>query len=930
MGSQVAWLGPVTSIGTLAVMLVAALLLAGLFGFLYRQEGDRFLGLWCLAWAADSVRYVLALAFSSGVMPLPVLIAHQGVAVISGLFLLGGTFDLARRPIPRLWPILALAGILWVALAGIAGVSFWLLTLPVFGFLGLTYVATGVALMVRPFFPPMGRYMAGGLLLLWGLHKLDYPFVRPDPDLVAWGYLVAAVLALATAFAFLVAFFQRALDRSRSAEGSFHRERRFLGQVLDTSPSGITVVDPQGNMVFANPCAEEILGLPLKEITRRTHNDPHWHITDLDGFPVPDEDLPFNRVMTSGETQTEMVHAIEDAEGNRRILSINGAPIRDEAGRLEAVVFNLEDITRQVSMEAETRQLSQAVEQSADLVLITDTDATIEYVNPAFERVTGYSREEAIGRTPQIIQSGENPDEVYQRLWATIQRGEPFSGTLINRRKDGTLYYEEKTITPLLDERGRITRYLSTGKDITERVRAEEYLQYLATHDALTDLPNRALFLDRVKQHLAQLQRSEYEAAVLILDISRFRVINESIGHALGDRLLQEVAKALQTQLRPGDTLARLGADRFAFLLANLQEGKDAVRVCRRVLGVFAKSFEVNGHEVPVGGRVGGSLYPQDGTEPENLLKRAENALSQAKKGPETGYRFYGEKGAEQVLENRLAMETELRRALDNGEFHVVYQPQVALNTSRVVGAEALLRWESPRFGSVSPGEFIPVLEDLGLIGPVGDWVLQASMREVAEHLKKGLNEGFVLSVNLSPIQLEDPEFPDRVGAWLRELDFPVESLELEVTERLLVEARETVNAGLNRLQEMGIRLVVDDFGVGYASLSYLVRFSLAGLKIDRSFVSPHPDSRTDPIVEAILGLAQGLELQVVAEGVETSTQANWLRNLDCDLGQGFLYAKPMAMDHLSSFLGDSSELMWPKSSSGGEESDNTLRKKEE
>ncbi len=264
-------------------------------------------------------------------------------------------------------------------------------------------------------------------------------------------------------------------------------------------------------------------------------------------------------------------------------------------------------------------------------------------------------------------------------------------------------------------------------------------------------------------------------------------------------------------------------------------------------------------------------------------------------------------------------METELRRALDKGEFHVVYQPQVALDTSRIVGAEALLRWESPRFGSVPPGQFIPVLEDLGLIGPVGDWVLEAAMRDVSGRLKNELDEGFVLSVNLSPIQLEDPEFPDRVGDWLRELDFPVEDLELEVTERLLVEARETVQAGLSRLQELGIRLVVDDFGVGYASLSYLVRFPLAGLKIDRSFVSPHPNPRTDRIVEAILGLAQGLELHVVAEGVETSTQAEWLRNQDCDLGQGFFYAKPLPLDDLASFLAGSSDLRLAKSSSRGE-----------
>jgi diguanylate cyclase (GGDEF)-like protein/PAS domain S-box-containing protein len=538
--------------------------------------------------------------------------------------------------------------------------------------------------------------------------------------------------------------------------------------------------------------------------------------------------------------------------------------------------------------------LARAIEQTDDAVMITRSDGVIEYVNPGFERITGYRSGDIIGRRPSILASGMHPPAFYSELWRTLGRGESFRSVFTNRRSSGELYYEEKTISPIRGADETISHFVATGKDVTERIAAERRLEYLANYDALTGLPNRSLLHDRLAQAIQRAHRLGKGVAVQFVDLDRFKLINDTLGHNAGDRVLIEAASRLRQCLRATDTVARLGGDEFILIQEGVGNPDEVEQVARKVLDAFAPCFPVappQGLFVSVS--VGLALYPGDGLTPDELLMRADLAMYRAKEGGRNSFRFF-EAAMDASAMRTLTLEAAIRGALDNREFAVVYQPIIDTRTQRPIAVEALMRWHSPVHGTVPPDHFIPLLEENGMIVPVSRWALRQALRQVRT-LQCAGQPALRLAFNLSSRQFRDVELLQDVTAALDEAGFDPTLLELELTESALMDNPDASAAVLEALRARGIRVAVDDFGTGYSSLAYLMRFPVRTLKIDRSFVYQMERSKeAATIVRAIASLARSLGLELIGEGVENVGQLALLQEVGCHQVQGFLFSRPV------------------------------------
>jgi diguanylate cyclase (GGDEF)-like protein/PAS domain S-box-containing protein len=546
-----------------------------------------------------------------------------------------------------------------------------------------------------------------------------------------------------------------------------------------------------------------------------------------------------------------------------------------------------------------TQMLAQAVEQTDDAVMITRADGVIEYVNPGFERITGYLANDVVGRKPGFLRSGMHPPTFYNEIWRTISRGEPFRSVFTNRRHNGELYFEEKTISPIHGSDGAISHFVATGKDVTERISAERRLEYLANYDALTGLPNRSLLHDRLSQAIQRAHRTGKSVALQFVDLDRFKLINDTLGHNIGDRVLIEAATRLRHCLRATDTVARLGGDEFILIQEDVSHPDVVEQVAHKVLDAFAVRFQVGTHSLFASVSIGLALYPEDGLGPDELLMRADLAMYRAKEAGRNSFRFF-EANMNANAMRTLTLEVAIRGALDNHEFALVYQPIIDTRTHRTVAVEALLRWHSPDHGTVPPDHFIPLLEENGLIVPVSRWALREALRDVRAMHKAGQPE-VRLAFNLSSRQFRNVSLLQDITAALDEAGFPPQLLELELTESALMDNPEASAAVLETLRARGIRVAVDDFGTGYSSLAYLLRFPVRTLKIDRSFVHGMEHSReAATIVRAIASLAGSLGLEMVGEGVENHAQLALLQELGCHQIQGFLFSRPLPAGELA------------------------------
>lgn len=530
---------------------------------------------------------------------------------------------------------------------------------------------------------------------------------------------------------------------------------------------------------------------------------------------------------------------------------------------------------------------------AAEGMTITDDHSRIIAVNPAFSQITGYTLEDIAGSTPAVLGSGRQSTSFYREMWATLEREGQWQGEIWNRRKDGEVYPEWLSITAVRKTSGELTHYIGIFSDITDRKAAEARIHHLAHHDALTNLPNRTLLQDRLEQAILQSRRNRRHAAVLFIDLDRFKLINDTLGHDVGDGLLSQMAQRCLACVRDTDTVARQGGDEFVVVLPELEQAQDAAMVARKLVTELGKPYLLGDHELTVTASIGIAIYPEDGRNASVLLRNADAAMYGAKSDGRNAYQFYSSELNTASL-GELLLENQLRGALDRDELLLYFQPKVSAASGHIEGAEALLRWHHPELGLLAPGRFVPAAEEAGLIVSIGEWVLRTACRQLRVWLDAGI-EPVRIAVNLSAQQFAHQDLVGLVKSVLAETGLPAGLLELELTETMLMRDVDRATDILSRLRALGVKLSIDDFGTGYSSLAYLKRFEVDVLKIDRSFVH---DIRTDgadgKIAAAVIALAHSLGQQVVAEGVETEYQRDYLTRHHCDVLQGYLFGRPM------------------------------------
>jgi diguanylate cyclase (GGDEF)-like protein/PAS domain S-box-containing protein len=533
----------------------------------------------------------------------------------------------------------------------------------------------------------------------------------------------------------------------------------------------------------------------------------------------------------------------------------------------------------------------QVFDSTQESIMMTDACANIVAVNPAFEQITGFREADVVGRNPSVLRSGRHDAAFYRSMWNGLEQDGQWRGEIWNRRKNGEIYPERMSISAVRDDAGNLTAYVSVSTDLSALKAAHNRLDFLSNHDALTLLPNRSLFHDRLQQSIAAARRDGSQLALLLVNVDRLSRINDSLGHAAGDALLREVARRASEVAGPADTVARLSGDEFV-LLTGCEDTEDIILAAQRLIEAIAQPIAVDGHDVVVTGSIGISVFPRDGSEPGELLRAADAALANQKDAGRNGFRFFKGEMNDQAM-RWLALETRLRRAIGQAELALHFQPQVALD-GRVLGMEALLRWHSSELGRVSPADFIPLAEDTGLILPIGDWVIRQACLQNKAWQDAGL-PCLPVAVNVSAHQFKAGTVPQVVRAALQETGLGPQYLEIELTESVMMGDTTAAEAQLAELRAMGVSLSLDDFGTGYSSLGYLSRFSLDKLKIDQAFVrNITSDPRSAAIAQATIALAEGLSLKVVAEGVETLAQRDFLGRIGCQVLQGYLYSQPV------------------------------------
>jgi diguanylate cyclase (GGDEF)-like protein/PAS domain S-box-containing protein len=723
--------------------------------------------------------------------------------------------------------------------------------------------------------------------------KSEYRFLRPDgrmvwvvgeahPEYAENGELTGYVGSITD------------ITARREAEQALRDSEERFRKTFHASPAIIGISRLRdGVFIDVNETFEEISGWRRHETIGRSS-------LELNLWTDPQRRAELLKRLEQKSTIHGIDYSLRTKSGE--IRHCLGSVERLTLGGEDCLMMVLQDITDRERTEAERNKMSRAIEQTGDSVMITNRDGLIEYVNPAFETTTGYSAKEVVGKKPNMLKSGAQGQDFYRNLWKTILAGDTFSEVFVNKKNDGTLYYEEKTITPLKDARGQITHFVATGRDISERMQSQERLQYMAHHDALTDLPNRTLFLDRLKQALARARWHKRTAAVLFIDIDRFKNINDTLGHEVGDDLLQQLSRRLKHCLREGDTVARFGGDEFVVLLDDLAAASDARNLAGKILDQLRPPFEAGAATLHVTASIGISLFPTDGEESNSLLRNADTAMYRAKDSGRNNYQFYSAEMSARAFE-RLTLENNLRQALERQEFLLYYQPIVNTQTGMVTGVEALLRWQHRDFGMVLPNEFIPLLEETGLIVPVGQWVLQEACRQLATWHQQSWPE-LRVSVNLSSRQLSDETLYATVEESLKRHHLRPDLLEIEITESAILQHNSASTQTLESLRQLGVRIALDDFGTGYSSLSHVQNFDVDVIKIDRSFVMDIPGDKTDTaITEALIALGKGLKLDIIAEGVETGTQRDFLAALGCHVMQGYLFSRPLPASEIPGIL---------------------------
>ncbi len=679
----------------------------------------------------------------------------------------------------------------------------------------------------------------------------------------------------------------------RSEEEALRRSEAQFRNLVETTQDWFWETDPDGHFTYVSPRVQDLLGYTPQEILGKTPFD----------LMRPAEAKRVAAIIRRLVREREPLRLVENTliarDGRALVHETSGIPFFDHDDRLQGYRGINRDISQRVEGQQRLRLAAQILEQTPEGVVVTDTRTRVLSVNQAFERTTGYSAAEILGMTPHLLASGRHDQAFYRRMWEEINSAGSWQGEIWNRRKNGDIYPEWLNITAIRDESGAVTHYAAIFSDISTQEHVRKRLHNLAYYDALTELPNRELFHDRLTNALITAARDRHSVALLFFDLDRFKNINDTLGHTVGDELLKAVAARLPEVMRGSDTAARLGGDEFTIILPTIHTPSEAGVVANKVLTAFQQHFHIAGHELFVTTSIGIALYPQDAADAELLLRNADTAMYRAKELGRNNYQFYDSHMSSRFAE-RIGLENDLRKAAENGEFSLMYQPQFDIDSQRIVGLEALLRWNHPSHGLVSPAQFVPIAEESGLILPLGIWVLEQSCAQALRWLAQGRRD-FRVAVNVSAVQLRFPGFVDTVAQVLQRTGCHPHHLELELTESSLMENVEMAMETLTQLSKLGVALAIDDFGTGYSSLGYLKRLTLDKLKIDKSFIDDVLIDRSDAEITAtIVMMAHNLGLRVIAEGVESDGQLAFLRQLGCDEVQGYLFSKPLPVEALA------------------------------
>ncbi len=659
----------------------------------------------------------------------------------------------------------------------------------------------------------------------------------------------------------------------------------------------IYLLDKERRLVRGNSAFYRMVGLDREHSVGR----PVEELVHPEGEETP---CP---VCVAQKALREGVFIMEPDDPNNplgRPLELSLRLVRDEGGAVTGIAMNLHDLSLTRQIEQRQRLAATVFESTAEGVVITDPDGTIVDVNRAFSEIMGYSREEVLGKNPRIWKSGRHDESFYRDMWHTLKEAGYWRGEIWNRRRSGELVPEWGTISGVSDEQGRLSHYVAVFSDISAIKQTQEKLEHLAHYDALTDLPNRLLFNARLAHAVRHAERHDSKLAVLFLDLDRFKNINDSLGHSMGDELLCQISGRLKKRLRREDTVARLGGDEFVVLLENLPGPHSVAVMAEKLMDTLRKPVTLEAQPVHISVSVGISIYPDDGRDSASLVRNADAAMYRAKESGRNTYEFYTAELTSNTLE-RVAMENDLWQAVARDELYLLYQPQVEFPGGRIVGVEALVRWQHPTLGTISPAWFIPIAEECGLIHSLGEWVLNTACAQGSRWLEQGLDFGRI-AVNLSGKQLQRGGMVGEVKEALARSGLAASRLELEVTENFIMQGAEQAVVELSELREMGVTLAIDDFGTGYSSLSYLKQLPIHKLKIDQSFVRDIPKDANDmAISKAVIALGKNLSLSVIAEGVETVEQAEFLQQAGCEEAQGYLYSRPVSAAEVEKLLVD-------------------------
>lgn len=708
------------------------------------------------------------------------------------------------------------------------------------------------------------------------------------------------------------------IERLQVEQALMESELRFR-TAFNQAAVGIVHMAGDGRFLRVNDQSCKMLGYAQGALTGR-----HFMEISVPG-DISESHLVLAKLLGDPDQSIKFDQRLIREDGSQLWGQITASCVLDEAAELAYFVIVIEDISERKRLEGMLHISNRVLASSGSGFIITDASQPLNpiiFANPAFCRLSGYTLDEVLGRDILFLQNSDADQQQLTMLRSAIENKTEAQAVLRNYRKDGVLFWSEVSISPVLDDSGKITHFIVIQKDITEQKCYEEKLAFLATHDELTGLPNRNLLKDRLQQAILQAERNQDNVGLLFIDIDHFKLINESIGHLAGDQLLKAIAERLSGCIRDGDTISRYGGDEFVIVLRNIEKSHHVASICEAISRAISNPFSMQEKKLHVSCSIGIALYPRDGDDAETLSKYADMALYRAKDLGRSNYQFFSSEMNEKMLE-RVALENALHSAIAGNQLLLHYQPLVDLQTGKLVSLEALVRWQHPELGMIAPDRFIPIAEESGLIAAIGEWVLRRACQDMRSWLDEGLTD-FRVAVNVSPRQFRDTQLAEKIEDVLAEMRIDPHMLSLEITETVLMQDTASSENILRQLKVFEVDLILDDFGTGYSSLSYLKRFPFDRVKIDRSFISDIETDQDDvAIAKTIISMAHSLGIKVVAEGVESEAQCNFLRRNMCDEMQGFFFSHPLPKAEIGVLLRDGCRL--PEHIFGVKQSSRTL-----